>query len=194
MTLTYEINDTELQRALGAVVQATRNQATPLRQASIIALQSVQHNFRVGGRPAWRPLSPVTVKRRRRGSSLPLRDTGMHILDTITAESDAERAVIGPGPGPIPRVHQFGFAGTVRQSVRSHTRRITSGLGKSGRALKRRRVTGTTTVRAFSRTMRMNIPARPYLVIQKEDEEKIIEKFVDWNTGAWKLAMRLGTQ
>ena len=157
--ISFEIRDAELQQAIARVIDNAKDQTRPLNRASIIMRQSVDKNFRVGGRPKWKPLAASTIKRRRKGSSRPLLNTGIHIRDTIRTESDAYSARVGPGFGPIPRVHQFGLNETI--AVRSYVRK------------------GGVTVRAH--TMHQNIPARPYLVFQPEDIVRIVKLFEDHN-------------
>jgi phage gpG-like protein len=53
------------------------------KQIGVVALAGVLRNFKAGGRSesgakgTWKPLANSTKKRRRRGSSVPLRDTGV---------------------------------------------------------------------------------------------------------------------
>ena len=49
-----------------------------MKVAGLVILESVQRNFIEGGRPAWTPLRPATIKRRRGfGDVQILRDTGL---------------------------------------------------------------------------------------------------------------------
>lgn len=73
-----------------------------------------------------------------------------------------------------------GFKGTIHQNVKSHTRALTK-FGITGRKEGKRssriefgRVrTGTTTVRAFRRTIKQNIPARPFIGQSEALERRI---------------------
>lgn len=59
-----------------------------------VALQSVQENFEVGGRPAWQPLAPATVKAK--GHSKPLIASG--ILKNVVMKASATEVVVGVQP------------------------------------------------------------------------------------------------
>jgi len=116
-----------------------------------VLIPSFRTNFRVGGRPAWQPLSPVTMKLRQtlhkggykyggkilvNTGRLRRRATAMKIW-TIT---DKSAEVTGLGPDR--------WYGELQQA------------GSTGIAHK--------------------IPARPFLVIQPEDELAIDEIFYTW--------------
>lgn len=115
----------------------------PLKRAiKEVMIPSFRQNFAQGGRPAWKPLSPVTVKLR--GSAGPVlvrsgrlkRTMGQQNIWTVTKE----HAVIR-------RLPQHSWYGHLHQ--------------------------------AGNRT-NVIIPARPFALIQPEDEEKITEVFDKW--------------
>ena len=59
--VTVKIDDRELQRRIAAIKSGIED-ATPLMKVwGEIAHASISYNFEVGGRPAWKKLSPVTI-------------------------------------------------------------------------------------------------------------------------------------
>ncbi len=151
-----------------------KNMVPPFKRSALILFASVKRNFSSGGRPTWKPLKV------REGQ--PLRDTG-RLMASVT----------GAGGGSVSRethqqgyhsleigtnvvyanVHQFGFQGTVKQNVRAHSRVITQAFGRS---IEPRPVT----VKAHTRNMKMNIPARPFLLLQPEDKADIMKVFQEY--------------
>ena len=135
-----------------------RTMSVPFRRATIIVFASVKQNFSAGGRPGWAAL------KKREGQ--PLRDTG-RLMASVTSNAGVAREthtatshVLEIGTNvKYANAHQFGFSGTV--NVRAHSRK-----GKP--------------VRAHSR--RMNIPARPFLVLQAQDKTEIIEAIREYLT------------
>lgn len=123
-----------------------------------LLVTSILRNFEAGGRPKkWRPLKPATKKRKKTQKTLI--ETG-RLRDSITfkLENKGRRLVVGTNIG-YAATHQFGFKGRVEQRVRAHSRRTRSGK--------------QTTVRAHRRTIHQHIPARPFILIQKEDVMEI---------------------
>lgn len=115
----------------------------PLKRAiKEVMIPSFKQNFAQGGRPAWKPLSSVTVKLR--GSATPIlvrsgrlkRTMGQQNIWTVTREAASIR-----------KLPQHSWYGHLHQSG--------------------------------NRT-NVVIPARPFALIQPEDEEKIAEVFNQW--------------
>lgn len=115
----------------------------PLKRAiKEVLIPSFQQNFAQGGRPAWEPLSEVTVEIR--GSSSPIlirsgrlqKTMGQQNIWTVTEEYAV-----------IERLPQQVWYGMIHQAG-NRTHSVT--------------------------------PARPFALIQPEDEEKIIEVFDQW--------------
>lgn len=132
-------------------------------------ITSIDRNFRAGGRPRWRPLSPVTIEwaRRRHKGLRGIRDPNRPLVDTgrlkgstvFRAAPDHVRIGTNVVYGAI---HQRGGRTRARHvpgvGVREHARRAPSGTLHTVRAHTRRQfVPG------------VRIPARPFLVVQPED-------------------------
>ena len=156
----------------------------PLAKASLIMLRSVDKNFREEGRPKkWKGLSPMTIGLRRKGKKggrpKILQDTG-RLKGSIAAKIHKDHAVVGTNV-KYARLHQFG--GTTKAKtlkIKQHRRKITQAFG---RAITPKRIT----VRAHDmRIGPKKIPARPFLLFQKEDIEAIQKLFVGHLTEAVK--------
>lgn len=120
--------------------------------------ESVEKNFEVGGRPKWQPLSQARInqrsKKHSRGPGKPtkatwpgqiLRDLGL-LEDSISSRATNDTAIVGAFTD-YALAMQLGVSGS--QSIPTHKN------------------AGGSTVKAHTR--QMNIPARPFLVIQPED-------------------------
>ena len=135
-----------------------RTMSEPFKRAIIVVHASVKQNFSSGGRPGWPAL------KKRQGE--PLRDTG-RLMASVTTRAGVVREthtatshVLEIGTNvKYANAHQFGVNKSV--NVRAHARK-----GKP--------------VRAHSR--RMNIPARPFLVLQAQDKTEIMQVFSDYLT------------
>lgn len=143
----------ELTARLLTIQTRWRTMSEPFKRATIIVHASVKQNFSSGGRPGWPSLQT------RAGH--PLRDTG-RLMASATSRAGivrethtATQHILEIGTSVVyANVHQFGFHGVVR--VRAHSRK-----GKP--------------VAAHAR--RMNIPARPFLVLQEQDKADILQAF-----------------
>lgn len=143
----------------------------PLQRAvKEVMIPSIRANFERGGRPPWPPLKAFTVERK--GHATILQDTGalMHTMeqDSIWTITD-EYALIKDLPNTVwyGKVHQGGanFGGgrkakalvNIGTGAKSQRRVVGEGGGGGG-----------------------NIPARPFVVMQKSDQKKIETIFRHW--------------
>ncbi|WP_051202729.1 phage virion morphogenesis protein [Desulfovibrio aminophilus] len=155
--------DDEVQAELTGVAGRMADLTPAMRATGELLRTSVIRNFEVGGRPQrWAPLKPSTLARRRSsGGPLVVRGMGGGLMGSITAQASAASAIVGTNKVHA-AVHQFGAAKGQFGSVTSIT------PGKYGR----------------TRTMTVpwgTIPARPFMVVQEEDEtdiREIIREFV----------------
>ena len=176
--------DDEQVNALFGRLQTRMNDLTPaMKVIGEIVRTSVVKNFEVGGRPRWKPLSPVTLARRKGSKILYRQGPAGGLLGSIHYKADKDRVVIGTNK-VYAAVHQFGAKkgsfGTVTETVKAHMRRITQAFG---RPVKPHKIS----VRAHTRQAKLpwgNIPARPYLMIQEEDWQEIRESLLEFITGA----------
>lgn len=143
------------------------------RSIEEVMTKSITKNFNVGGRPRWEPLSEATLLIRAQYSN-PNTDpliwtgelrsvAGQVNIWTITDKSAMIRGL--PQNVWYGAIHQKGYGGrggSAKGKDLSHAGQIASAAGKGGRY----------TVSA--------IPARPWAVIQPEDEEDIKDIFIEW--------------
>lgn len=134
-----------------------KNFRTPLRESvRSVMVPSIATNFAVGGRPPWQPLSSETVERRER------QGTGSQIL----VESGAlQRAATQQSRWTI---------GTDEASITNwpSRERLKAGVHDQGATSR--------SSRGRNKGSASNIPARPFLLIQDEDAERIEGIFGDW--------------
>ncbi len=184
----------EIQRKLGRT--ARRDVKIPLSKAGEIIYGSVIRNFEEQGRPKWPPRSPLTqsvmegaymekVSGTKRYQKAVRGKTKAGILHKavetarghkiLQVSGDLRKSItIDPGETEVrigvpdsikyARIHQFG--GVIRP--------------KRGRFLRIPTASGGIFIR------QAKIPARPFLMIQKEDEGPIIRVFRDWMVEAAK--------
>jgi phage gpG-like protein len=155
--------------SLGAKVESFED---PLRKAiKEVVIPSIQTNFDVGGRPKWPPLSDGTIEIRGR--------LGAGISSSILVLTGALKKTMGEEgiwnvtsdtaelPGFPPNVwygiiHNSGFDG--------------KGGGQSAKGKSFQWI-----VKNASKDMPVSpIPARPFAVLQPEDEAKIEDIFMEW--------------
>jgi len=140
---------------------------TPLRRAiRQVVIPSIQTNFNVGGRPTWAALDEATV-RRKKGNNRPLVRSGAlqrGMKDQGIWTVGRQTAFLADLPSSIwyGKVHQAGF-GTSEETFS---------------------VLNTATGKSETHTMRDigagGVPARPFVMIQPEDEEEIERVFDEW--------------
>lgn len=160
--------------------QARLRDDTPAMTAiTSIMRRSADLNFEAQGRPErWDDLLPATLKRRKGGKGLILRDTG-YLMQSIT-QADSQygigvtgnhRAEVGT-TRPGADVHQNGGSRTVTKKVRVK-------LPATGRKKGVRRTPEYTTEQRTVHTV-----ARPFLIHQEQDVDDYRQTFVDWLDGA----------
>lgn len=141
-----------------------------------IGVASIQKNFDEYGRPeAWRELKTATMEKRKVSGSWPgqiLVVSGD--LKKISYEAEAKKVTLMPANVPYAAAHHFGVDEQISQSVGKHYRVITQAFGKALDSPK------TVEVKAHQRSMHMDIPARPYMLLQTEDGVEIMAVLGDW--------------
>lgn len=144
---------------------------TALKVIEVEAARSIQKNFEAGGRPKW---IPSKKKGKLKGTNT-LRVSGT--LSQISAVSDDAAGTVtlitNPASRAYARIHQEG--GTINHPGGTQARRKKND-GRSVFASKRRDTGKAKKVDvSFSKPYQIVIPARPYLVIPKEDFPGIME-------------------
>lgn len=134
--------------------------------------ESIQKNFDVGGRPAWKPsqkkgraqgTKTLVITGNLRRTQVESRDTGVGLLVTLTP---------GPLASAYSRIHQEG--GTINmpaRAIRHREKKYKDGRKRTVFASRQhKRITKETMTKPYTIT----IPPRPYLVIPPEDYQRII--------------------
>lgn len=175
------IKDEQVKLMLAKIDDNLRNLKPAMEIIGEIVTASVLRNFEVGGRPKWAKLSVVTKAIRRKKGKWPgqiLRQSGA--LSKIVYQASNTRAVISANEEYAATQHfgakkgEFGTV-TVVQHVREHMRKH-----KSGKSYK---------VSAHSRTRRNvpvpwgDIPARRFMLVQKEDRREITTALEEYIIG-----------
>lgn len=148
------------------------------REIGEIVLASVQENFAKEGRPAWKPLSKVTIADRIRRNKWPgkiLNRSGAYgLLGSVNYRATKDSVTVGTAL-PYATTMQFGAKkgkfGSKSVTIKAHTRK------RKGKSEK---------VKSYQRRMNIpwgDIPARPFLILQIQDEEDIKEILLDYIKG-----------
>ena len=173
-----EINITVEARDIASLllkVQKRLGDLTPAMQIiGEIVQASTLRNFEVGGRPAWRSLSDITVRQREAQKKWPgqiLVRSG-DLMRSISYKAEPDKVVLSANK-VYAAVHQFGAKKGAfgQKAVRVKEFMRQSATGKK------------TKVRAHERKTSLpwgNIPARPFMVVQPEDWEEIRESLKDF--------------
>jgi len=123
----------ELTNKLSNFGESLQNLEPFLKVTGLMLLESSQMNFKEGGRPAWTPLSPATIRRRKgQGNPKILRDTQMLMTS------------LAPGSSDIFRLEPLSVE------------------------------VGTSIPYAGYHQLGEGVPARPFLLVQEEDAENIL--------------------
>ena len=168
--------------------------SAPLAEFGVYMIGSVDRNFREGGRRlgvpgAWPRLSPVTIKRRRKGQQANpriLQQTGI-LRRSTTWEVGPDRIAVGSNVPYAPDHHQDGRWGGFKLVdrvvwVRPHTR---SRRGSKTVTVQGRKVSVSGVgpkrphhVKGYAQHQRYRLPARPIYVFQPADFARLESIFV----------------
>lgn len=140
-----------------------------------VMVPSIRRNFDEGGRPAWEPLSDVTLSIRQwkgvDGEILNVSGALKRVASQINIWSITKTsAIIADLPDKVwyGKVQQAGLSrsGAAKTAIKSG-----KGISAAADILKN--------IKAGSEGDG-SIPARPFLVFQEEDEDHIAEVFIEW--------------
>lgn len=161
------IDDREVTRTLDRLARKVADLRPVMREISFVMLEAVHENFASEGRPnPWKK-----SRRAKRGGGETLQDT-KRLWRSISARSDASSAMVGTNV-VYAAAHHFGFKGRVTAHVAAHRRKVKSRDQKQGR---KKTASGVSFVRAHTRVMDINLPARPFLVLADDDTRRIVER------------------
>lgn len=161
------IDDRDVTRTLGRLARKVSDLRPIMRVISGVMLDAVHENFEQQGRPnPWKK-----SKRASQTSGRTLQDTN-RLYRSILAQSDSTSARVGTNVAYAAAQH-FGFKGRVTARVAAHRRKQASRDQKQGR---KKTASGVSFVRAHTRTVNMNLPSRPFLVLADDDTRRIVER------------------
>ncbi len=142
--------------AMGRLQRSVADASPVMAQIAGVMHDAVEENFAQQGRPKWLGLKAPVSKRRSGG--MILQDSGQ-LAASITEASDATSATVGTNK-VYAAIHQFG--GQIRPHV--ILPRNKKALAFGGRVVKKVNHPGS------------KIPARPFLSLTAEDEDRIVGK------------------
>lgn len=139
----------------------------PLEKSAKIMMKSIDENFRVGGRPKWKPIGDWAMATRKNKKRPPLTDTGK-LRKSIGYMIKGNRVVVGT---KIPYARLLNFGGNLFIPPKVVVPKRTSALkfmvnGKIVYAKK-----------AVIPGFRVTVPERPFMVLQEKDVNKITAIF-----------------
>lgn len=172
LKIEYELDDEQARALLERIRNRITDMTPVLDILGEIALESIETNFERGGRPPWEPLSEDTIEDRKKenkwpGQILVRAGKAGGLLGSLNYRT-VENGVVLSANKAYAALHQFGAHrgefGTVPVTIPEHAR--TSKKGKKYR------------VKSHQRMMAIpwaDIPARPYMKIQDEDMDEMLE-------------------
>jgi len=148
-----------------------------------VVIPSIRKNFDEGGRPTpWEPLAEFTIKMRHYQAWPILRRTGalrkaatQFNIWTVSTTSAAIRSL--PQKVWYGYVHQAGY-GSFSLFTTEASKRL--GPGASQKDVNNEAFKLMDAVRGEGRAAAIHIPARPFIMFQQEDFEKITAVFYEW--------------
>ena len=170
ISIKYNIKDLEAKTAIKGLGQRLTKPQQALKECGLVLLRSIARNFKAGGRPAkWERSGRV-----KREGGQTLVETA-RLKKSITMDVTGNTLTVGTNV-KYARIHQLG--GRIKKSatIREHWRIMTKAFGKSipGRNV---------LVRSHQRQMNINMPARPFLVVQDSDLRVMKRIVADYVTG-----------
>ena len=158
MGVSIEFLQSELMHELKGLEYRLKDTKPVMKAVAEMMESSIKQNFRDN------KIRPESKRVKKEGGET-LRLTG-RLMNSIVGKGYEGRAVVmTPKAGTnvaYALAHQFGFKGTVEQQVSAHERTISQAFGK---AIDPKRIM----VKAHPRSMRMNLPARPFMKLDPGD-------------------------
>lgn len=174
----FEFNLTTSDKAQKEIVEVGKkidDTKPALIKVGLIMIRSIDKNFRAQGRPRkWYLLSPMTIGLRRskqKATIKILQDTG-RLKGSITSQAHKDHVKVGTSLEKAPLLHFGGRTEPKTLKIKQHKRKITKAFGK---------VISPKTITVRAHDMRIGakqVPARPFVLFQKEDVETINKLFL----------------
>ncbi len=171
-----KIEDSGVEAALGKMLERARDLAPLMRNIAEDLYDVTMENFEQQGRPAWSPLSPATIRSRRKRGHWPgkiLQQSGRMRASVAPFHDDAS-AGVGVAT-PYAGIQQLG--GTIERGAYSSTARLrtdakgnllrqgTKGKEKNLAVFAKDTHKRAKSVRYTTEGFTIRIPARPYLPV-----------------------------
>jgi len=153
--LEIKVDSARALQALQRLAAASANLSPVMRILAGVMHDAVMENFAQQGRPRWAGLKHPSDKRK---GGMILQDTG-RLKNSIEQHADASSAMVGTNV-KYAAIHQFGGK-TKAHEIRP---RLKKALAFGGRVVNKVNHPGS------------NIPARPFLKLGADDENKIVSK------------------
>lgn len=146
-----------------------------LKSVSILMYQSVMRNFREEGtdKEKWKPLSALTIalrQQKKKGDIKILQDTG-YLRNSITPIVTKDSAIVGTNVEYAP-LHQFGGKVEIPARLIIPKKKKVLRFVVDGKVIFAKKV--------YQPKRIAKVPARPFLWIRKEYQEKIFELARRW--------------
>ena len=169
ISVKYSIKDMEAKTAVKQLTERLSKPQQALKECGLVLLRSVAKTFKAGGRPVrWKKSA-----RAKRTGGKTLIDTA-RLMRSVTMDVVGNILTIGPNV-IYARIQHLGGRIRKNATIKKHWRVMCKAFGKP---ITGRRVL----VRAHQRQMNINMPARPFLVIQDTDWRVFKRIFEDYLT------------
>lgn len=165
----YSIDDLEARKALDGIEHRLTRPEKPLKECGLVLLRSIAKTFKAGGRPVrWKPSKRAKA------------EAGKTLIKTARLMRSITMTVLGRiltvGTNVVyAAIHHLGGEIKKNVTIKEHWRFITKAFGKP---IEGRRVL----VKSHQREMDIDMPERPYLVIQDADYRVFNRIVVDHTT------------
>ncbi|MGG1219352.1 phage virion morphogenesis protein [Priestia endophytica] len=165
-SMTYKVRGIEeLDSTLQRAVRRMSDWKQPLKESGVYMYQSIDKNFQSGGRPSkWKGHHWLTKKLR--GGGQVLSDTG-RLRQSVTSKGAGSKYQLSDSKLVIGS--NVKARGSSRLLADIQQNGVPAGVNK-----------------VFGKPGKGGIPARPFLLIQSEDEERIEEIFRDYIEGVFR--------
>lgn len=154
--LKLKIQDLGVKTRAKKIEQRISNPRKPLDECGLVLLRSIANNFKEGGRPKkWKP----SHRAKATGGKTLIKTA--RLMRSINKKVAGKKLIVSANV-KYARIHHLGGQISQTVTVREHSRYITKAFGKP---IEGKRVI----VKSHQRKMNVNIPARPFMVIQDAD-------------------------
>jgi phage gpG-like protein len=180
--LTFEPSIGIIARDIDKLSMDIRSFREPLKRAvQQVIIPSIMRNFNVEGRPSWEPYSPATIEIRQNMGDPVNRllnrtgalQTAMSRYNIWTVNNNA--AILLDIPTKYGKIHQEGYGTSMKKAIKASGGDASAAINKINKTIRAARRSGQQL-----RGVDMNIPARPFVMLQAEDIPAIQAVFTKW--------------